>query len=230
MPDGTTITVNAQDTAFSRHGKTVQYITHQGLPGNIPLEGVVGRGPGPITRTSVVPAFPQYLGPLGDIAARLPFNTTLETATTDLYVRVFAIARALAQSGPVNVRGGTARQGFELAELSTQQSINRFKEVWASQLAEAQVVIAAAQLVNAIYRDREKVLLTDSEQDVMAKHANAQQAMAFLGQINAFNQNLIQQYSATQHYGTSQMITDEDLDGSGTQPGIVGTFGSSSWR
>src|SRR5258706_850580 len=170
MADGTTITIEAQDTSFQRAGVTTQDISYVG-----------GVNP---TISPVIPSFISIIKPSFTPTARLaldslatiyglgPLDTTFETSTNALYTRSYAIARAAAQSGPVNVRGGTARIGFELAELDTQMSISRYKEVWQHQIEWAKVVEEAISIANTIISEYDKEVLSNNEQSVMAQHAN----------------------------------------------------------
>src|SRR5262245_10166195 len=52
-------------------------------------------------------------GELAEIYEKDPFSQEFEDETQELYERAYLIARNTAQSGPINVRGGTARMGFE---------------------------------------------------------------------------------------------------------------------
>src|ERR1017187_1573770 len=152
MPDGTQITVEAQDTTFQRGGNTTQqiwYATNGDYPVIFPVgasyidikkPGFSPQGraslptnptgkitvPG-VTDVTKIPDLTQTVPTLNlttpisvigipDSVGLLqlqelwtqygPFDTTYETNTNVLYTRSYAIARAIAQSGPMSVRGG----------------------------------------------------------------------------------------------------------------------------
>jgi hypothetical protein len=227
MANGTEITIEAQDTSFSRIGQTYQNVTHSPT-GSIPLSGLTGRP------TVTKPAFtvsPRVgLTNLAAIFALGPLDTQYELLTEALYDRTFAIARATALSGPTNVRGGTARMGFELAELDLQQALNRFKEVWQNQVSWASIVIGAIKTHDDVLVAYDQEKLSDNEQSIMAQHAETQSSVSYLGQIMAYDNNQIQAFTAVRHYGQTLMKTEESLNGKGVQNGSVSGFGMSSWR
>jgi len=321
MADGTTITIEAQDTTFSRVGNTNEIITYTAYD-YPPLNSTV-----PALTTITKPSFtisPRVgtLNPSGVVSARIgaanlaalvsarigpsdlstlitppvgltelaaiyglgPLDTTYESSTEALYDRSYAIARATALSGPINVRGGTARMGFELAELDTQQSINRFREVWQNQVAWAGVVTKAIEAADyaifeynkekvAAIRDSDSILteydnsvinatkvsndiltqkdeelisatvgfnkvldeydhevLADNEQNVMAQRANSQSSNEYYSQINAYNNTLVQRYTAGRHYGQVVSSTNESVSGQGIQGSHQSSAGGGSWR
>lgn len=168
---------------------------------------------------------------LADIWAQDPFSTTYETSTTALYTRTFQIARTLAQSGPTNVRGGTARQGFELAELSTQQSINRFREIWQNQLALAQIVVNAINVHNQIEAGRRRDKLQAQQQQAATEQGRVMQTLSAAEQLDRDRATHVRTMSAGGEYlGAPGMVTTETLAGQGMQGAVTTGFGMSTWR
>jgi len=226
MADGTTIEIQAQDTTFGRQGTTQQQIVHSPTDGGPTMQTVYGTAPIiqklPFSRNAV--AGTSYL------SALFP-APDFETPTTGLYSRTLAVAVALAQSGPTAVRGGTARTGFAIADAIVQVGLTRWREIYAAWVAWAQVTEQAVASYNTIFRGYDQQTLSDNEQDIMAKHANLQGSIGFLGQVNASNQALVQSYAVSRHYGTQTMTTTESLTGLGTQDSAAkNAFGSSNWR
>ena len=209
MADDTNITIEAQDTGFTRYGSTGQVITYTAYSyptlnpftptqyrvtkpaftptirvGTLTPASAITARTGPTDLSSLVstrigPADlstllsePVGLDELATIYGLGPLDTTFEDSTNALYTRSYAVARAAAQSGPVNVRGGTARTGFELAELDTQFSINRYKEVWQNQVAWAGVVLSAIERANtAIFEyNKEQVAAIKESTDMIATY------------------------------------------------------------
>lgn len=160
-----------------------------------------------------------------------PFSTTYETSTQALFDRSYATARAAAQSGPVNVRGGTARQGFELAELGTQQSNARFKEVWENQVRVAQIVIQAAALANQSESQRRGDQLKAQQQQASTEQGRVMQTLGAAEVIVRDKEAAARMYAlAAEINGGSQMTTIETLAGQGFQGAVNTSFGMSNWR
>lgn len=160
-----------------------------------------------------------------------PFDTTYETSTQALYDRAYATARAAAQSGPTNVRGGTARQGFELAELDTQFSINRFREVWENQVKIAQVVIAAASLANQAESQRRGDQLRAQQQQAATEQGRVMQTLSAAECLERDKEASARSLAlAGEIAGGTQMTTIETLAGQGFQSGVNTSFGMSNWR
>ena len=225
MPDGTTIEVQAQDTSFSRIGQTTQTMSH--LAASEPtVDTIVGSWSG-VSRPDVSLQTIQGLSYLSGLFDRPDF----ETPTSGLYDRTLAIAAAVAQSGPTTARGGTARVGFAVADLLEQTSLNRWREIWQAWVQWAQVTINSVVGYNEINRNYDQQVLVYNEQSIMAQHANIQGLVGFNGQVQARNQAKIQAFAAARHYGTTQMVTQEDVSGAGVQAsGASSGFGTSNWR
>ena len=168
---------------------------------------------------------------LQQIYQKDPFSTEYELATTELYNRVFLKARSTAQSGPVNVRGGTARMGFELAELDTLQSINRFREIWQNQVTVAQLVTSAVQVANVIEQGRRETMLRAQQQQAATEQGRVQQMLAAGEVLESLRANHIRTLAAGGEFtGVPIMIQQEDLQGQGFQQGVTTSFGASYWR
>jgi hypothetical protein len=225
MADGTTINIEAQDTTFERSGTTTQQIAH--TPSAEPqIQAVTGNGSG----YTKLPFAPTARVGLTELSLLWPVPD-YETPTTGLYDRTLNVAKAVAQSGPTAVRGGTARVGFAIAEATVLAAINRFREIWQAQVEWAKITMTSIEESNSINRAYDQQILTDHEQDIMAFHAGQQGLSNYLGQVNASNQAVIQAYTASRHYGTQTMITTEGLSGVGTQDGGgKNGFGTSNWQ
>ena len=156
-------------TPSSRVGTLVPSITARIGPTDLTTKVTTRVGPADLSALLMSAA---GLSDLAEIYGLGPFDTTYETNTQALYDRTYLTARAAALSGPQNVRGGTARQGFELADLDTQQSINRFKEIWSNQVAWAGVVIQAISTANtAIFEyNRELVQTYKTSNDIIGDY------------------------------------------------------------
>lgn len=162
---------------------------------------------------------------------RDPFSTQYEEETADLYDRQFLIARSTAQSGPVNVRGGTARMGFELAELDTQQAINRFREIWQAQMRMAEIVQASVQLANAVEAERRTAMLNAQRQQAATEHGQVMQSLAASEIVERIrSEHTRANAAAAEFLGVPNMLSYEDIHGQGFQQGITTAFGSSYWR
>lgn len=158
---------------------------------------------------------------LANIYGILPFGNDYETQTLALYTRSFTIAKALARSGPVNVRGGTARAGFEQAELDAQFSINRFKEIWQNQLTMAGLVISAASTAGQSQASLRNDWLRSQQQQAASEQGKAQQKLEAAKQLDEDrNQHLkaLSLYSDT--VCQPCMLTNEDYTGKGFQHGV----------
>jgi len=255
------VVIQAQSTLFNRQGLTTQTKFYQGSPtlaalmGNVALNTQIGLGlisaeqvallqvlaqnsqviPGGLTLFNIQndsdPKLFTGASELQSLYELDPFSTDYETKTTDLYTRSYAIARAAAQSGPTNVRGGTARMGFELAELDTKMSINRFREVWQNQLAVAQVVVEAVRTANIAESERRNALLKAQQQQAATEQGRAVQTLQAAEQLN---NDIATQVRALALCGefltTPQMVTSEALQGEGFQAGATTAFGMSTWR
>lgn len=148
------------------------------------LQTLLNKNPQTLTNGSVLDAITQiqpgtFSGSdaLTTILQRNPFSTNWEDATTDLYNRSFDKARAAAQSGPTNVRGGQARQAFEMADLDTQQSMERFKAINEQGQREAGIVEQAAQIYQAIESMRRGQQMQAQGQQVAGETAQTAQGL-----------------------------------------------------
>lgn len=233
------VVIEAQSTAFARVGETFQTIqrTNPSAPFLVPLSfgvwGNVALIPGGVTLYDVQAQDPTLFygaGTLYNLYNIDPFGTDYENETNDLYTRSFAIARAAILSGPANVRGGTARQAFELAEFSTLMSINRFKEIWQNQLAAWKLVLESAQVANASAAEINRERLQAQQQQAATENAQRQAAIESARIYNDFNRMLIENYTAQSNFSLTTMKTEESFTGQGTQGPIVTSFGSSSYR
>ena len=121
--------------------------------------------------------------------------------------------------------------GFELAELDTQQAINRFREIWQNQIAVAQVVTQAAVAFNTIAAARRAAMLQAQQQQAGTEQGRVVQSLGAAEQLSRLRQDHVKGFTGTCEYlGVSQMLTNEDMEGRGFQGGTTTAFGSSYWR
>ncbi len=147
-----------------------------------------------------------------------PFSTDWESSTRDLYNRVFTKARAEAQSGPENVRGGTARQGFELADVDTQQSLNRFKEVREQELKESGMVQEATRIANTIEAMRRGTQMqAQGQRQAGESQRTAQSLEASAATQRARANNAANLQMAGDMLGKPRSTTTDNLVGEGNQ-------------
>jgi len=252
MPDD--VIIQAQDTTFQRAGLTDQRRGYF-LPGGVSLQyplltatmfnieqvllaALMSQDPqclpGGLTLKNVQEISPEVFNGAAELQLiwqQDPFSTEFEDETEALYNRGYAIARSAAISGPSNVRGATARQGFELAELDTQQAINRFREVWQNQLAVAQLVIAAIQAHNTIANARRAVQLQAQQLQAGTEQGRVVQALSAAEQLSRVRNDHIRGFAAGAEFlGQAQMTTNESLTGRGQQGAVSTAFGTSYWR
>lgn len=165
-------------------------------------------------------------GGLDNIIARNPYSQDYENSTAELYNRSYNTARAAAQSGPTNVRGGQARTGFELADLGAQQSMNRFREVRGQQDKEANSVMNAIQLANMIENLRRGQQVQAIGTDETIKHSLRSDKTAG---AQATNQKRMTSNAdlnlASQVLGVPQTKTTDDLVGKGNQSSSASNWG-----
>lgn len=157
---------------------------------------------------------------LDSIIARNPYSQSYEQATQDLFDRSYATARAAAMSGPSNVRGGTARAGFELADLDTQMSNNRFREVSQQQQQQAGITNQAVSIANAIDTGRRGQSLQAIQQLTSAELGRDQQGLEASGAVGrnrtASHANLA---LASQILGKPTSTVTDNMSGEGDQSG-----------
>lgn len=178
------------------------------IPGSSVLDGLIGLDSTGHTGKST----------LDSIISQNPYSNEYETATQDLYERSFDKARSVAQSGPNNVRGGTARQGFELGEVDTAMSQNRFKDIKQQQQKDAGVVSEATQLANAIEASRRGTTLGAVNQRNVGEVARNQQGLDASGRVAGNRQvNLGNLALASEVLGNPQQTTTDNLTGKGSQ-------------
>jgi len=155
---------------------------------------------------------------LDRIMSRNPYSTDWENATTALYNRSFDKARSAAQSGPTNVRGGTARQGFELGELATGMSQNRFKDISEQQNKEAGIVSQAVQTANIIEQSRrgtQQQAVTAQNAIELGRNQQSLDASKPIAQNRSINlQNLA---LASEILGVPKQTQTDNLSGEGQQ-------------
>lgn len=256
----TEITVQAQSTAFRREGITQHrkgFVFPSGLGTlisdsafNSSVSGTFATGeraflyslltqdptviPGGITLKNIQSLFPWAFNGaenLQSIYQRDPFSSEFEEETRALYERSYSKARAVAQSGPTNVRGGTARQAFELAALDTELSNNRFREIWQAQMAISQVVIAAVQAAGQVEQDRWRLQLQAQQQQAATEQGRVVQGLSASESATAMrasHERLIS--SGIQYLGQEQMEIEESLEGEGRQGSAATQFGTTYWR
>lgn len=255
------VVVQAQSTQFQRQGTTLQTKNYNLSTGNLlsymisafqnavvagtlssveqaMLQQLLGQDseiiPGGLTLFDIQSINPDlFLGSadLQQIYQKDPFSTEYETNTADLYNRIYAIARSVAQSGPTNVRGGTARQGFELADLDTQQSINRFREIWQNQLAMAGLVIHAAQVAASMSTARYDLQLKAQQQQAATEQGRVMQTLSAAEQLTRERESFIRACALGGEFTSlPTMTTQENLEGQGFQAGVNTAFGMTSWR
>ena len=259
MSDG--VVIQAQSTAFARYGQTMQqrgFSLPTSLAGSITsayLNAGVWTGlaareaqtlarildedplviPGGVTLYNTQAISPEAFagaGRLYDIYNQSPFSIEWELETNALYERTFLKARAAAQSGPANVRGGTERQALELAELSTLMSINRFREIWQTKVAMASLVLNAAQLANAAETSRRQLQLRAQQQQAATEQGRYAIQLAALDHLSRLRQDHIKALAGGAEFlGLPVMLTQEAYQGMGANQGATATaFGVSYWR
>lgn len=254
------VVIQAQSTLFDRRGNTYQYkryrmtpalenllgaaLIDSRLPANLAaaeqqaLLALLQQNseiiPGGLTLFDIQDLDPTLFpgaATLQAIYEKDPFSDEYEDETEALYSRSFAVARSAAQTGPVNIRGGTARQGFELAELGTLQSINRFREVWQNQLAMAQLVLQASQIANAAEAERRNSQLRAQQQQAATEQGRTLQTLGAAEQVFRNRENAVRTAAAgVEFFGIPEMETAEVIQGQGFQGGVTTGFGMTTWR
>lgn len=194
------------------------------------LSRSAGNVPGLSTLNNAMGIDPQsFQGGQGleTMMARNPYSADYENATSQLYNRQFNQARAAAQSGPTNVRGGTARQGFELADVGTQQAINRFREVRGQQDKEAGVVQGAVQLFNTIEQMRRGSQMQAQQQRMAGELGRDNQQLDATGAVGRMRTNNIANITtASELLGAPKSTTTDNLSGKGQQAGSSSHWGA----
>jgi len=187
------------------------------LPGLASLQSIQGIDPTSFTGQSS----------LNNMAERNPYSSDYESAVGALYDRSFAKGRAMAQSGPTNVRGGTARQGFEMAELSGDQARNKFREVRGQQDKEAGVVQGAVQLMNTIESMRRGSQMQAQQQNMAGETARSGQSLQAAGGVNDLRRaNASTVGLAGEMLGKPRQVTTDNLRGRGSQSASSSNWGA----
>jgi hypothetical protein len=166
------------------------------------------------------------------IYRRDPYSDEYETNTAAQYDRQYATARAAAQSGPTNVRGGTVRVAFETAELGTQMALNRFREIWQNQMTMAQIVIGAIGVANQIGGERRRARLQSVQLQAATEQGRVVQGLGASEQLSKLrNDHQRAMAAGSEFLGAPVMNTVEDLAGQGSgQSATMTSFGASYWR
>ena len=158
---------------------------------------------------------------LAKMIARDPYATDYEDSTKDLYERSFDKAKSAVQSGPSNVRGATARQGFALSDLGTQESLNRFREIRGQQDKEAGIVQQAVQISNLIENARRGAHLQAQNQQSGAESARTREALGATTGTGAIRKmHLGALATGGEFVGVPRATVLENLVGRGSQTGI----------
>jgi len=157
-------------------------------------------------------------GTLETIANKNPYSGDYEGETQALYERGMDTARSRAVSGPTNVRGGQARQGFDLADTNTQAGINRFREVSGVQRADAGMATQAAQVAQMIENMRRGTAM-QAQQSIQAGESDRRNAGLQTGQTINTQRGLSAANVATaaEFLGKPKSTTTDDLYGKGNQ-------------
>lgn len=164
---------------------------------------------------------------LDTIALRNPYSQDYETAIGALYDRMFTKGRSLAQSGPTNVRGGTARQGFELAELDANIGRNKFKDIREQQDKEAGVVTDAVRTAEAIEGMRRDSKLRGQSQHMAGVSARKGEALGAAGQVGNTRQTHSAHLAlAGDMLGKPKQVTKDNVTGRGNQVTQATNWGS----
>jgi hypothetical protein len=176
---------------------------------------------------SIDPANFSGLSALLKMAQRDPYSADYESGITSLYDRQFNKGRSLAQSGPANVRGGTARQGFELGEVDAQNSMNRFREIRGQQDREAGVVQQAIQTMNAIEGMRRGSQMQAQGQNMSGELGRKGASLSAAGQLTSRRQaNAGNLALAAEMLGRPKQTTTDSLSGRGSQSASSSNWGT----
>ncbi len=255
------VVIQAQSTNFNRQGTTQQFKAYnlpvavasylQYLYTNSSVSGTVTAAeqsalyalllqnseviPGGLTLYNIQALSPTVFDGSAELLAIIqqdPFSTTYETSTQAVYDRAYLTARNAAQSGPTNIRGGTARQAFELAELDTLQSINRFREIWQNQLAVANLVERAVQLFNAVAAETRNEQLKAQQLQAATEQGRVVQTLSAAEMVAKDKDLHLRALAGSAEFlGVPQMLTQEALQGEGVGQGATLTsFGMTAWR
>ena len=173
------------------------------------------------------PADFKGLSALLQMSQRNPYSGDYEAGIGELYDRQFATARANAQSGPMNVRGGTARQGFELGEIGAQQGMNKFREIRGQQDREAGVVQQAVQTMNAIEGMRRGTSVNAQQANMAGELGRKNSVGGAIGLLSDKRKTNAGSVSlASEMLGKPKQTTNDRLQGQGSQVGQASNWGA----
>lgn len=191
------------------------------LPGGLTLKNV----------QSIIPSAFNGADDLEAIYSKDPWSTEYEDETNALYERSYSKARAVAQSGPAYVRGGTARAAFELTALDVEMSNNRFREIWQAQLALASLVNAAIQIAADKEAERWRLQLQAQQQQAAVEQARTGQMLQAVELVERMRENNAKLFPMNAELqGMPTMWIHEELAGEGQQGSAQTTFGMNYWR
>ena len=220
---------NLIQKAYTGSGIPASTVSNESNLLNLLLARTIGNVPGLSslqTSEGIDPTSYEGLTALKTMSQRNPYSSDYESAIGDLYDRQFSKARSIAQSGPSNVRGGTARQGFEVAELGADQARNKFREVRGQQDKEAGVVQGAVNTMNTIESMRRGSTLQAQGQHQASESARTGEALhaqSGVDSIRKANQGNIQM--AADMLGNPRQTVTDNLSGRGQQASSSSGFG-----
>lgn len=256
------LVIQAQSTAFRRAGSTSQQRTYPGLNSlytNIVSTNLLGslissslaaaeqtrlalllgqnveEIPGGLTLYNIhALSNTAFTGQafLEALLLRDPDSTAYQTATEAAFEESFAVARSMIASTPVNVRGGTARQAFELAELDTQISLTRWKELTGRYDTIINQNLQATQLLQATLGQIRRDQLQAQQQQAATEQGQVMQTLAASDAVNKIREASTRMSGSIGEFlGWPTMTVTEALEGQGVgQSGTATTFGSTIFR
>jgi len=188
----------------------------EAVPERAMLESLADVAPGTYTGSTA----------LANAAAQDPWSAEYETGTRELYDRLLAEAKARAQSGPDNVRGATARGGFEQADVDVQGALNRFKELHTNKLAQSSIVQQAVQLANAIESARSGTKLQAQGQLAAGESNRVGEMVGGTASVGRLRQGgLANIMAGAELLGKPKVHSQDDLHGKGFQMGAEAKVG-----
>lgn len=192
------------------------------IPGKALLDSLIAANPTVFTGSTALANLLTYFD---------PSSATYIASTNSLYDNSFITARAFANSGPINVRGGMAQNALELAELSTLQSIHRFKEIWENSFKAAEILLKTVQEYAAIETTRraDQIKSTELEAGMVTGYTGRMvEAASVVVNEHAAQTRIAAAYAEL--FGQPVFESDESVQGQGTQGPITTGFGMSVWR
>jgi len=164
---------------------------------------------------------------LNNMSLRNPYSQDYENAIGSLYDRQFEKARAMAQSGPANVRGGQARQGFEMGEIGAQIGMNKFKDIREQQDREAGVVQNSINIMNTIENMRRGSRMQAQGQHVAGQSARVQEQLGATDSLSRRRASHLGELQlAGELLGSPKTTTTDNLQGRGSQNSTSLSFGT----